>query len=590
MPTPTIGDFAFLSDCHTAALVDRDGCVVWWCPPRFDSGSVFGRVLDPDAGHWSLRPTADFETQREYEDGSLVLRTTFTTAQGKVVVRDALALAPGARKHDIGVEAPQVLMRCIEGLEGSVELETVFAPRMEYGLTVPHTRAVDSGIEAWGGPVHLTVRAPFPIESEVGGARGTVTVAAGERVELSARFTEKREDASSPPDVDLDDTLEGWRSWGAQHAYEGEHPELVARSALVLQGLTFQPTGAVVAAATTSLPEVIGDELNFDYRFAWLRDLSLTVRALAIATCAAEAERLFGWITDAAGHLGDAPVQIVYRVEGERVMAEQDLEHLAGFRDSRPVRVGNGAWNQTQLDVYGEVIDAAYQLRETLDFDDPPVRDLIVGLAERCATEWEQDDSGLWEARDRERPYLSSKVLCWVGLERAIALAPELGAEDRVDEWAGARDAIHDAVCERGWSEERGAYAGAFDSDELDASVLTFPLVGFLPATDERMWATIEVLERELGDTGQMRRWADDPHGFVICSFWLVECLALGGERERAHEWFDRTVATANDLGLMSEEFDTATGELLGNVPQAFSHVGLINAAHRLTETGREQA
>jgi GH15 family glucan-1,4-alpha-glucosidase len=389
--------------------------------------------------------------------------------------------------------------------------------------------------------------------------------------------------------VTLGDTADGWRSWSAQHAYDGEHAELVAQSALVVQGLTFAPTGSVVAAATTSLPEVLGGELNFDYRFAWLRDLSLTVRAMSIATCGEEAERLFTWIADAAGHLGDAPVQIVYRVEGERVMAEQALAHLPGFRDSTPVRVGNEAWSQTQLDVYGEVVDAAYQLRDRLGELDAPTRDLVVGLADRAASEWDTKDSGLWEARDAERHYLTSKVLCWVAVDRAIKMAEALRAEERVADWERARDEIRAAVLDRGWSSARGAYAGAFDSDELDASVLAFPLVGFLEATDERMRATIDVIERELGDTGQVRRWAADPPGFVICSFWLAECLALAGELDRAEAWFARAAGTANDLGLMAEEWDTERREPLGNVPQAFSHVGLVNAAHRLTEARRKR-
>ncbi len=579
-----VGDLAFLSDCHTAALLDRDATVVWWCPPRFDAGSVFGSVLGPDAGHWSLQPTAAFETTRSYDADSLVLRTRFTTADGIVELVDALAFQPGARDHDIGTESPQTLLRLLVGIEGEVELATAFCPRMEYGLTIPHVRAVDGGVECWGGPARLTILAPFPLEAAPGCATGTVTVAAGAEVALSARYTEARADAGEPPATSIADTTAAWRSWVAHHDYDGYAADAVRFSALVIQGLTFQPTGAVVAAATTSLPEVPGDELNFDYRFAWLRDLSLTVRAVSIAMCDKEAQRLFGWIADAAGHLGEEPVQIVYRVEGERVMAEQALEHLPGFRGSAPVRVGNAAWSQTQLDVYGEVIDAAFQLRADLDLGDLPTRDLISGLADRAAAEWEQDDSGLWEARDAERPYLSSKVLCWVAVDRAVKMAAELDAEDRVADWEAAARAIRDAVLERGWSEARGAYAGAFDSDELDASVLAFPLVGFLDAKDERMWRTIEVIERELGDTGQVRRWADDPFGFVICSFWLVECLALGGELERAEAWFARTLAAANDLGLMSEEFDPAKGELLGNVPQAFSHVGLVNAAQRLTQ------
>ncbi len=583
--TALIADLAFLSDCHTAALVDRDATVVWWCPPRFDSGSVFGSLLGPEAGHWSLRPTAAHETERRYEEGTLVLRTTFTTDEGVVDVLDALAFAPGARGHDIGLESPQVLLRRIEGVRGHVELETVFAPRMEYGLTVPHTKPVPGGVETWGGPAHLTLLAPFALEEEVGGARGRCTVAEGDVLELAARFTEARADSAPPPGVTLGDTADAWRSWSAHHEYDGEHGEQVRRSALVIQGLTFQPAGSVVAAATTSLPEVLGGDLNFDYRFAWLRDLSLTIRALWISTCEQEAERLFGWIADAAGHLGDASVQIVYRVEGERVMAEQELAHLPGFRDSKPVRVGNEAWSQTQLDVYGEVLDAAYQLRDRLGELDTPTRSLLVGLADRAASEWDTPDSGLWEARDKERHYLSSKVLCWVAVDRAVKMAEALRAEpDQVARWEQAREDIRAAVLDRGWSAARGAYAGAFDSDELDASVLAMPLVGFLDAKDERMWATIEVIERELGQTGQVRRWAADPPGFLICSFWLVECLALGGELDRAEEWFARAAATANDLGLMSEEVDSDSGELLGNFPQAFSHVGLVNAAHRLTE------
>jgi GH15 family glucan-1,4-alpha-glucosidase len=585
-----IGDLAFLSDCHTAALVDRDATVVWWCPPRFDAGSVFGSLLGPDAGSWSLKPTAGFEVERAYEPGTLVLRTTFTTATGRAAVVDALAFAPGARGHDIGLESPQVLLRRIEGLEGEVELETAFAPRMEYGLTVPHTREVPGGVEAWGGPVRLTIVAPFPLVPEVGGARGRCTVRAGEQLDLAARYTEARADASPPPGVDLGDTADGWRSWSDQHDYDGEHAALVRQSALVLRGLTFGPTGSVVAAATTSLPEDLGGELNFDYRFAWLRDLSLTVRALWISTCVDEAERLFAWIADAAGHLGDAPVQIVYRVEGERVMAEQELDHLPGFGDSRPVRVGNEAWSQTQLDVYGEVVDAAYQLRDHLGELDAPTRDLVLGLADRAAAEWATPDSGLWEARDRRRHYTSSKVLCWVAVDRAVKMAEQLRAEpDRVATWERAREDIREAVLDRGWSAAQGAYAGALDSDELDASVLAFPIVGFLDARDDRMSRTIEVLERELGKHGQVRRWAEDPPGFVICSFWLVECLALRGDIERAEAWFARACASANDLGLMAEGVDLADGQQLGNFPQAFSHVGLINAAHRLAEaSGRD--
>ncbi len=583
----SIGDYGFLSDCHSAALVGRAGSVGWWCVPRFDSPSVFGRLLGPDAGHWSLCPTADFKVERRYESDALVLRTVFTTAGGKVTVTDALALEHGARGHEIGLRSPHVMLRRVEGSEGAVEMATEFAPRMEYGLTVPHIVGSPDGVVARGGRVRLALTGGIALSAARGCARGRFTVHAGEQVDFRVAYMPaSQESATDGAEATLEDTISGWRSWAQLHdAYEGRHRDAVRRSSLVLQGLTFQPTGAVVAAATTSLPEKIGAELNFDYRFAWLRDLSLTIRSLWIAACPDEANRLFEWIADATGHLGDQRVQIMYGVEGERILAEHELVHLPGFRDSRPVRVGNAAWDQEQLDVLGEVLDAAEQLREQLGELSESTRELLVTLADRAAATWREPDAGMWEARDRQRQYVSSKVMCWVALDRAIRLAPLLGEGVHLDRWEEARERVRVAVLTKGWSEGVGAYTGAFGSDDLDASVLLLPLVRFLPADDERMWATIEAIERELGDVGLVRRWPDDPMGFLICTYWLVECLALGGETSRAEEWFDRATSYANDLGLLSEEADPDRKELLGNYPQAFSHVGLINAAWRLTET-----
>ncbi len=585
-PASAIDDFAFLSDGHSAALVHRTGSMDWWCVPRFDSPSVFGRLLGPHAGHWSLCPAGEFAVERAYVPDTLVLRTTFATAGGEVVVTDALALGAGARGHDIGVRSPHVLLRRVEGLRGEVEMTTDFAPRMEYGLTVPNVSAVPGGVVARGGPVRLTLTGPDALAPQVGGATGRFTVREGERVELRLAYARAAAPAQEDDeDAGVDDAVAGWRSWAQLHdGYRGRHRDAVRRSALVLQGLTYGPTGAVVAAATTSLPEKVGAELNFDYRFAWLRDLSLTIRSLWIAACPDEAGRLFRWIADASGHLGDERVQIMYGVEGERALDEAVLAHLPGFRGSRPVRVGNAAWDQEQLDVLGEVLDAAEQMREQLGDLDEATRRLLVTLADRAVATWREPDAGMWEARDALRQYVSSKVMCWVALDRATRLAPMLGDAARPDRWAEAGDRIKTAVMAKAWSDRAGAYAGAFGSDELDASVLLLPIVGFLEARDERMWATIEAIERELGDVGLVRRWPDDPMGFLICTYWLVECLALGGEVERAEAWFDRTTAYANDLGLLAEEADPDRGELLGNFPQAFSHVGLINAAWRLTE------
>ena len=585
--TDKIEDYGFLSDCWSAALVGRAGSVDWWCVPRFDSASIFGRLLGPDAGHWSLCPTAPFETTRAYVEGSLVLRTTFSTPEGQVEVTDGLALENGARGHEIGLRSPHVLLRRVVGLRGAVEMATEFAPRMEYGLTVPHVAGYPEGMVARGGPVRLVLSAPIPLSSGAGPAAGIFTVRPGDRIDFRLAYSRSADPRPNEgaSESSLDDTLEGWRSWARIHdGYQGRYRETVRRSSLVLQGLTYQPTGAVVAAATTSLPEKIGGDLNFDYRYAWLRDLSLTTRSLWIAACPTEADRLFRWISDAAGHLSDERVQIMFGVEGERDLAEHALAHLPGFRNSRPVRVGNAAWDQEQLDVLGEVLDAAAQLRDQLGDFEEPTRQLLIGLADRAASSWSEPDAGMWETREQGRQYVSSKVMCWVALDRGIRLAPLLGDGAHVARWGKARDLVKTEVLAKAWSEKSGAYAGAFGSDDLDASVLLLPIVGFLPANDERMWATITAIERELGDVGLVRRWPDDPMGFLICTYWLVECLALGGAVERAEQWFDRATAYANDLGLMAEQADPDRKELLGNFPQAFSHVGLINAAWRLTE------
>ncbi|HWG15168.1 MAG TPA: glycoside hydrolase family 15 protein [Streptosporangiaceae bacterium] len=586
---PDIGEYGFLSDCQSAALVSRNGSVDWWCVPRFDSPSVFGRLLGPDAGHWSLHPAEPYETSRGYLEDSLVLRTVFRTSTGEVAVTDALATEPGTAGHQVGRNSPHILLRTVEGLRGSVGLVTDFAPRMEYGLTVPHLARRPDGVRARGGPAALLLTAPVPLDHQPGRATARFAVRAGDRLDFRLAYR-RTSTLASPghPDRDsllptVEDTTRAWRSLAAMHhTYDGPYRDAVRRSALVLQGLTYQPSGTVLAAATTSLPEQPGGDLNFDYRFAWLRDLGLTVRALWVAACPDEAGRLFRWISDAAGHLDGSHIQIMYGAEGERDLTEHELEYLPGFGGGGPVRVGNAAWRQEQRDVTGEVLDAAYQLRDQVGEPEPAVTDLLVALADQAAATWEDPDAGMWETRDQHRHYVSSKVMCWVALDRAVALAPRLGGGARPESWAKVRDRIQDEILAKGWNDETGAYTGAFGSTELDASILLMPIVGFLPATDDRMWATIEVIERELGENGLVRRWRDDPMGFLICTFWLVECLALGGAADRAREWFDRACGYAGDLGLMPEGGDPATGALRGNYPQAFSHVGLITAAWRL--------
>jgi GH15 family glucan-1,4-alpha-glucosidase len=481
-----------------------------------------------------------------------------------------------------------VLLRRIEGISGRVAMRSDLALRMEYGRTEPHLSPVEDGVQAVGGPARLVCTGLLDMVCSEGTVRAEFSVDEGETVDLRLAYepTYGTRPTAAEAEPSIDDTVAAWESWSALHtAYDGPHEDQVRRSSLVLQGLTFGPSGAVVAAATTSLPEQLGGELNFDYRFAWLRDLSLTVRALWVAACPDEPARLFDWLSGSAGHVRDELIQIMYGVEGERDLSEHVLEHLSGYRGSTPVRVGNAAWDQKQLDVLGEVLDAAHLLRDTLGELSGPTQQLLVALANRAAGSWQDSDAGMWEARDAERDYVSSKVMCWLALDRAVKLAPMLGAHAQPETWASARDEIRAAVLARGWSDDANAYTGAFDSNELDASVLMLPLIDFLPATDERMRATIETVEHKLGNGRVVRRWAEDTSGFLICTYWLVECLALAGEQERAEKWFRTAIGHANDLGLLSEEADPETGELLGNYPQAFSHVGLINAAWRLGQT-----
>ncbi|WP_052091418.1 glycoside hydrolase family 15 protein [Modestobacter caceresii] len=585
---PPLADYGFLSDCASAALISSGGSVDWWCLPRFDSPSVFGRLLDPAAGHWLLAPKDEYTAERDYVEDTLVLRTVFRTESGAVAITDALSLQPGARGHDIGLRSPHALLRRVEGLEGAVTLQTTVSPRFEYGLTVPRWSGDRGSWSAHVGPVALRLTTPVDLHAHGGDLRGGFRVGAGERVGFRLAFTPPYEDDGGPgaePADAIEDTVAGWRSWSELHrGYQGRHVTQVRRSALVLQGLTYQRTGAVVAAATTSLPEELGGSLNWDYRFAWLRDVSLTLQALWVAACPHEANRFFDWLTAAVGQVGDAPLQIMYGVEGERDLTEHTLDHLAGYRDSRPVRVGNDAWKQRQLDVLGEILFAAHLLREQVTPFSEATQDLLVTLADQAARDWQQPDAGMWESRDQPRDYTSSKVMCWVALDRAIALADDLGDRARPDEWKRARGEVRETVLEQAWSESAGAYAGAFGSDSLDASVLMMPLVGFLPADDPRMLSTIEAVRDRLTDGWLVRRWDGDIAGFLICSFWLVECLALAGKVDEAETWFDHLLDLGNDLGLFAEEVDPASGEQLGNYPQAFSHVGLVNAAWRLTQ------
>jgi GH15 family glucan-1,4-alpha-glucosidase len=592
-----IADYGLLADCNSAALVDRDGSISWLCLPRYDSAAVFARILDPEGGHWSITPTGAHRSERRYLPGTLVLETTFATETGSVKLIDALAFAEGQRHHELGLGAPHLLLRLVEGLVGNVELCLECSPRPEYGLVKPLFRQTESGGRTFGGPNQVVVSAGVETAIEDSTMRATFAVAAGERVGFALQWAPPEGPAPAPFAPQrvadrIEDTVKAWRSWEAEHdIYDGPHRELVRLSSRVLKGLTYRPTGAIVAAPTTSLPETPGGERNWDYRYAWIRDASLTLEALYIGACSDEAEEFVSFMTSSAGgRASERSLQIMYGIAGEHDLTERELPHLRGWRDSSPVRVGNGAWGQTQLDVYGELLNSLYVYREQLGELHPEIQGFVAELANTAARRWRETDAGMWEMRGEPRHHLSSKVLCWVALDRAIALAPQLGMHAELERWTAERDEIREAVLTRGWSHARQAYAQSFDSDDLDAAQLLMPILGFLPAIDERMRSTIEAIADELTEDGLVLRYrneagmnADGLTGeegtFVICSFWLVSALAKAGEVDRAEALFDRLVSYANDLGLLAEEIDTSSGQLLGNFPQAFSHIGLITAA-----------
>jgi GH15 family glucan-1,4-alpha-glucosidase len=593
-----VADYALLADCNSAALADRAGSIDWLCLPRYDSDAVFARLLDPDAGHWSITPAGSYSTARRYLPGTLVLETTFTTDSGEVSVTDAMAFPDGQRGHDLGYDAPHELLRGVTGVSGEVELRMELAPRPEYGLVKPLMRLENDGARTFGGSGRVALRSDVPLALADSTIAAQFRVAGGEAVSFALRWAPPElRDAPAPTSPDevaerIEETAEAWRSWEAAHdIYEGPRRDLVRLSSRVLKGLTYRPTGAIVAAPTTSLPETAGGERNWDYRFCWIRDSSLTVEALYIGSCPEEVEDYVSFMTSSAGgRAGEGSLQIMYGIGGEHDLSERELGHLRGWRESRPVRVGNGAWNQVQLDVYGELLSSLFLYRKKLGDLHPEIQAFVADLADTAARRWREADAGIWEMRGDPRHHLSSKVLCWTALERAVRLAPQLGGYANVAGWKAERDEIRAAVLDRGWSERRQSFAQSFDSDALDASALLMPILGFLPATDERMRSTIEAIARDLTVDGLVLRYrtdaglnddglAGEEGTFVICSFWLVSCLAKAGELERAEKLFERLSGYANDLGLLAEEIDTAKGEQLGNFPQAFSHTGLITAA-----------
>jgi GH15 family glucan-1,4-alpha-glucosidase len=598
MSRAPIAEYALLSDCHSAALVHQGGSVDWLCFPRFDSPSVFGRLLDASAGHWSITPRGPAEITRRYLPETMVLETTFRTDSGTAVLVDALAVGRNEQGHELGAEAPSALLRQLTGVNGTVEIDIEYAPRPEYGLIFPVLQPQQGGVMARGGATVMALSSPLEFVTDDFVARATVSLDAEARVGFALQhraMSESRPRLWSQDEIDarVEDTARAWRTWSSLHqSYDGPWKDLVHQSGRVLYALHYYPTGAICAAATTSLPETVGGSRNWDYRYAWVRDASFTLQALWVAACPDEADHFFNYLADAAAMQlrrgGD--LQIMFGIGGEWDLTERELPHLSGWRNSAPVRVGNDAWGQRQIDVYGEHLDAVHRLPEQLERLSPHTCRFLADLADAAATRWQEKDQGIWEIRGEPRHFVYSKLMCWVALDRAIALAGRLDANERIDRWKVVREEIRHAILTQGWSETARGFTQSFGSDELDASNLMMPIVGFLPATDPRMKATIDAIaDRLTDDHGLVYRYRghdglDGEEGaFLLCTFWLAHALALAGDLDRATATMERGVAFANDLGLLAEEVDAANGELLGNFPQAFSHIGLVNAAYAIS-------
>ena len=597
-----IADYAIIGDAHTAALVATDGSIDWLCWPHFDSPAVFCRLLDQRQGGWfRIGPRAQHTSRRAYLPDTNVLVTTFATTTGTVRLTDCMPVEPHDARRGEDIRSTDEIIRLVEGVEGSVDVEISFHPTFDFaGSRTTVTQAPGGAIGVCGTRV-VTVASPVPLDPNGGALSGIVRVEAGERVWVTLAFADTQGGSPSTvlghpePDAALQRTIDFWEAWSTTGTYRGRYETLVRRSALVLKLLTFEPTGAIVAAPTTSLPEEIGGVRNWDYRFTWLRDTSLILHALISIGHHDEALDFFEWV-ESLDLAAAARVQIMYGLRGETDTPERTLDHLEGYRGARPVRIGNAASAQTQLDIFGEVLDAAYYCFRTMKSPSGHTWPVLQVLADRAARRWRERDQGIWEMRAEPQHFLHSKLLCWVAMDRAIRLAEDTSMPGDVRQWRTVREEIRQAILTRGYNSGVGAFTQAFDSPALDASALLIPLVGFLPASDPRVQSTVRRIQQQLTSDGLVYRYrADDglPGGeatFAICSFWMVDNLALAGRLRAARELFEKVTSYANDVGLLAEEIRPSTGELLGNFPQGFTHLALIRSAVMITEAEQRAA
>ena len=590
-----IGDHAIIGDGRAAALVTRAGVIDWLCWPRFDSPSIFASLLDDAAGHWTVAPTSPFRTERRYVADTNVLETSFVTASGSFTLTDFMPVASEEERRRL-LGPDHEILRCVSCERGEVEIETVFEPRPDYGRERPRLRdAGRLGVRAETRAGLLTLRADLPLAiDEAGRATARAVLRAGETRHLSLGFADEWPAILPPlgaPSRDaLERTVRWWRSWVGRVRYGGPERGAVVRSALALKLLVYAPSGAVVAAATTSLPERVGGDLNWDYRFCWLRDAALTVRALFGLGFRDEGDAFVSWLLHST-RLTQPELRVLYDVHGNAPARERTLDHLAGYRGSRPVRIGNGAMDQLQLDVYGEVIDAVAHFVRSGGTLDRETQRMLCALGDQVCRSWQRPDEGIWEPRSGRGHNTHSRVLCWTALERLLDLhAKGHICRAPVELFERNRAAIRRDVEEHAWNARLGSYTSRLGGEELDAALLLLPWYGFEDARSERMRATYARIRERLGARdGLLHRYrtVDSPGegAFGICSFWGAEVLALGtGSAREARETFETLCRFANDLGLFAEEIDPDTGEALGNFPQAFTHVGLINAALSLEQ------
>jgi GH15 family glucan-1,4-alpha-glucosidase len=580
-----IEDYALIGDCETAALVGRDGSIDWFCAPRFDAGACFAALLGtPDHGRFRLAPRDPVvRTTRAYVQDTLVLETTFETAAGAVTVVDCMP---------IRTTVPDII-RLVRGVRGRVAMRLDLTIRFDYGSITPWVRAEVDGLSAVGGPDALRLRTPVSLVGEGWTTTAQFEVSAGEVVPFVLSWHRSHDVAPPPlrdPEAIVEATARWWREWAARCTYDGEWREAVLRSLITLKALTYAPTGGIVAAPTTSLPEQLGGERNWDYRYCWLRDSTFTLTALMQSGYVDEARAWRDWLLRAVAGRGDE-LHIMYGLAGERRLPELVLPWLPGYEQSRPVRIGNGAYDQFQLDVFGEVLDCLHLGRHFDMHDGENDWRIERELLTRLEAVWSEPDEGIWEVRGPQRHFTHSKLMAWVAFDRALKDAERYGLDGPLDRWRHLRDTLHQEICSRGFDAQRNTFVQSYGSTEVDAALLMMAEVGFLPASDPRIVGTVAAIERDLVRDGFVDRYRTSsgvdglPAGegaFLLCTCWLADNYALMGRHDDARRVFERLLSVRNDVGLLAEEYHPASGRQLGNFPQAFSHLGLINTARNL--------